>query len=124
VRQITFKVNFLNFRSWSGYGDELAWGAAWLAKATGENYYLKKAKAYFNEYGLCDKNDFSWDNKAAGTKVLLLELTGNKKYKRCAKKFVDYILYQAQYTPKGLIYINQWGTLRHASNMAHACAQV
>jgi hypothetical protein len=79
VRQITFKVNFLNFRSWSGYGDELALGAAWLAKATGKNYYLKKAKAFFNECVLCDKNDFSWDNKAAGTKVLLLELTGNKK---------------------------------------------
>jgi endoglucanase len=95
-----------------------------LAKATGDNYYLAKAESLFDEHGLCDKNEFSWDNKAAGIKVLLLEQTGNAKYMGCVQKFIDYIQYQAQYTPKGLIYIDQWGTLRHASNVAHVCAQV
>ena len=32
------------YTSWSGYGDELASGAAWLAKATGEESYLTKAE--------------------------------------------------------------------------------
>ena len=40
------------YTSWSGYGDELASGAAWLAKATGEESYLNKAENHFkNEVG-------------------------------------------------------------------------
>jgi endoglucanase len=114
----------IDCRSWSGYGDELAWGAAWLAKATGDNYYLTKAEAIFDQYGLCWNNNFSWDNKAAGIKVIMFELTGNDKFKGCIDNFIEYIQHQAQYTPKGLLYINQWGSLRYASNVAHVCAQV
>ena len=49
-------------------------------------------------------------------------------YKSCIKDWVDYILNKAEYTPKGMIYAldddEPWGTLRHASNLAHVCAQL
>ncbi len=113
------------FSSWNGYGDELAWAAAWLAKATGESHYLTTAEALFDEFSLCSMpTEFSWDNKVAGVQILMFELTGDAKYKACVDSFMNYLLYQAQYTPKGLIFIQEWGSLRHASNVAHACAQV
>ena len=69
--------------------------------------------------------EFSWDNKVAGFLVLMLELSGGEaKYKASIDAFVSYLLNDARYTPKGLIYVNKWGTLRHAANMAHICAQV
>ncbi|KMT19923.1 hypothetical protein BVRB_1g009700 [Beta vulgaris subsp. vulgaris] len=54
--------------SYSGYKDELLWGAAWLFRATKENYYLN----FINSLGANDATDiFSWDNKFAGARVLL-----------------------------------------------------
>ena len=111
--------------SWSGYGDELVWAAAWLAKATGDSQYLATAESLFDELGLgYTPTEFSWDNKVAGVQILLLDLTSNAKYKTLVDNFMNYVFNQAQYTPNGLIFINQWGSLRHASNVAHACAQV
>merc|ERR1712209_20829 len=55
-----------------GYNDELAWGAAWLYKATGELSHLDSAT----------------------------------------------------YTPKGLIFVDNWGSNRHAGNNALLCAQL
>src|SRR5262249_13967342 len=33
------------YNDWSGYTDELVWGALWLYQATGEQSFLDKAKA-------------------------------------------------------------------------------
>ena len=59
-----------------------------------------------------------------GATVLLYELTGSSKYEQALDDIIDYILYGAQYTPKGLIFIDVWGSLRHAGNLAHICSQV
>ncbi|CAH8347511.1 unnamed protein product [Eruca vesicaria subsp. sativa] len=54
--------------SYSGYKDELMWGAAWLLRATNNPYYKKLIKSL----GGGDQPDtFSWDNKYAGAYVLL-----------------------------------------------------
>ena len=37
------------YKSWNGYGDELVWGAAWLAKATGDSGYADKAEQLWEE---------------------------------------------------------------------------
>ena len=112
--------------SWSGYGDELAWAAAWLAKATGESGYLDTARELFDEAGLCSwvPTGFDWDEKTVGVYVLMYELTGEARFKSCIDDWVNYILNEARYTPQGMIFIDQWGTLRHAGNVAHACAQL
>ncbi|KAF8412001.1 hypothetical protein HHK36_004560 [Tetracentron sinense] len=54
--------------SYSGYLDELQWGAAWLYKATKNLSYLEYAKSIGVEG---DSDTFSWDNKLPGTRVLL-----------------------------------------------------
>ena len=104
--------------SWSGYGDELAWAAAWLAKATGESGYLDTARELFDEAGLCSwvPTGFDWDEKTVGVYVLMYELTGEARFKSCIDDWVNYILNEARYTPQGMIFIDQWGTLRHAAS--------
>ncbi|KAK1288561.1 Endoglucanase 3 [Acorus calamus] len=54
--------------SYSGYKDELLWGASWLLRATNDVSYL----TYLKSLGANDNADiFSWDNKFAGARVLL-----------------------------------------------------
>lgn len=53
--------------------DELLWAAAWLHRATGEEYYLKYVvdnAQYMGGIGWAMK-EFSWDNKYAGVQILL-----------------------------------------------------
>ena len=58
-------------RSHSGYGDELAWAAAWLYKATSDVTYFNKAKEAMSEFGLNGQTagELSWDNKVVGAQV-------------------------------------------------------
>ncbi len=59
-------------RSWSGYGDELLWGALWLYRATGDTSYLTKAQEAWDEFNLGEAAEqFSWDDKRAGAYVSL-----------------------------------------------------
>lgn len=66
------------FSSWSGFNDELGWGAAWLYKATGDSKYLTKAEKQFTSQ---TPTEFSWDNKNAGLQIMLYCETGKSKYK-------------------------------------------
>ena len=113
------------YRSWSGYNDELVWGALWLHKATGDDSYLTKAQSYYDDAGYIywSSSEFSWDDKAAGVKVLLAEETGssadlNALRSQC-QTFVD-----TQQSPKGRSHFQQWGSLRYSSNAAFICLQV
>ena len=38
------------YKSFSGFEDELVWGAAWLYRATKESSYLLKAEKYYRDY--------------------------------------------------------------------------
>jgi len=113
------------YNSWSGYNDELAWGAAWLYKATGEQSYLDTAEQIFNSNNMCNSNLwFGWDNKVAGVQVLMYDITGqDPAYEKCVDNFLS-SLDSATYTPKGLIFVDNWGSNRHAGNNAHLCAQL
>jgi hypothetical protein len=64
--------------------DELLWAAAWLHRATADEYYLKYVvdnAVYMGGTGWAVK-EFSWDNKYAGVQTLLSKviwfLTGYK----------------------------------------------
>lgn len=53
--------------------DELLWAAAWLFRATGDEYYLKYVvdnAVSMGGTGWAVK-EFSWDNKYAGVQILL-----------------------------------------------------
>ena len=54
----------------SNYTDELTWGALWLHKATGDNSYLSDAES---TYITGPAWGFSWDEKLAGNKVIVLK---------------------------------------------------
>lgn len=56
--------------------------------------------------------------------VLLAKLTNKQAYKDKVQGYVDYLISSQKKTPKGLVYIDQWGTLRHAANSALIALQV
>jgi hypothetical protein len=56
--------------------------------------------------------------------VLLAKITGKQAYKDKVQGYCDYITTSQTKTPKGLVYIDQWGSLRMAANAAFICAQV
>ncbi|ODM95820.1 Endoglucanase E-4 [Orchesella cincta] len=110
------------YDSWSGYGDELGWAASWLYRATNESKYLQDVNRHWAEFNLSRRADkFSWDDKKAGLQVLMYKLTKEEKYLTPATQFCDYMKNSQQRTPKGLVFIQEWGSLRHAANIAFIC---
>nr|ADB82658.1 endo-beta-1,4-glucanase [Odontotermes formosanus] len=106
------------------YRDELVWAAAWLYRATNDITYLNTAESLHNQFGLQDWNGgFSWDAKVSGVQLLLAKLTNKQQYKDAIKGYVDYLINAQQKTPKGLLFIDVWGSLRHASNAAFVILQ-
>ncbi len=118
------------YRSFSGYNDELAWGAAWLYRATNDAAYLTKAEAAYqnlgNEGQSSDKTykwGLAWDDKSYGIYVLMSELTGDAEYMADAERHLDfwtsgYNGERVAYSPGGQAHLTQWGSLRHSSNTA------
>jgi hypothetical protein len=111
------------YQSFSGYQDELAWAAAWLAKATGDKAYLAKAEQIFAD-ALAKQSwhgTQSWDDKKYGVALLLAQLTGKKVYFAALAKWLDFWAGggdgpHVQTTPGGLAWLDQWGSLRYAAN--------
>uniref|UniRef100_A0A2C9JIX1 Endoglucanase n=1 Tax=Biomphalaria glabrata TaxID=6526 RepID=A0A2C9JIX1_BIOGL len=99
--------------------DELAWGSIWLYQATNENKYLALAEKYFDPapaWGM------SWDDKTIVNQVMLYKITKDEKYKTAVEDSFKFWFPGGgiPYTPKGLAYRLQWGSLRYSSNMAMA----
>jgi len=99
--------------------DENCWGSLWLYKATGEDKYLTEAKKW---YDMAPDWGMSWDDVIIGNQVLMYNLTGDSQYiANIEGTFNDWMPGgSVPYTPKGLAYRLQWGSLRYASNMAAA----
>ncbi|KAJ7957856.1 Endoglucanase [Quillaja saponaria] len=115
----------------TGYGDELLWAASWLYHATEDKSYLEyvagdDGKAYA-EFG--SPTWFSWDNKLAGTQVLLSRLTFFKakdipnsgdlqSYRETAEAVMCGLLPDSptatkSRTKNGLIWVSDWNALQH-----------
>ena len=106
------------YQSWSGYGDELAWGATWLYKATKDEKYLEKAERYYTLYGLNSRpQGFDWDSKNAGVQLLLAKETADMRYWNDFKGFMKSMINHPNKTPKGLLHLFKWGSNRHAANI-------
>jgi endoglucanase len=107
------------YKSWSGYGDELIWGAAWLYKATNDSTYKTLAEKAYDEFPLKETpKQFGWDDKNVGANVLLAQLTGTARYKTVVENYATYVRTTAPKSPKGMVYLDQWGPLRHAADAA------
>ncbi|CAN1265276.1 Endoglucanase 8 [Linum perenne] len=95
----------------NGYMDELAWGAAWMFRATGNDYYLNYAKSNLGT----GFSAFNWDSKYPGVYVLLSEIglvflwQQDDAFASNADNLVCSILPESPYktytyTPGGLLY--------------------
>lgn len=76
------------YTSFSGYNDELVWGALWLYLATNDTAYLTKAENYYtslsNQQQTTVKSyqwTISWDDQSYGCYILLALITGQQQYK-------------------------------------------
>ena len=67
-------------RSWSGYGDELVWSAAWLHRVTGETAYGDRAKELWDEFEVPYKGGWGTDVKYSAVKVPAAPVTLRFKY--------------------------------------------
>ncbi|KAJ6972921.1 hypothetical protein D5086_026280 [Populus alba] len=102
--------------SYSGYEDELLWGAAWLHKATKNPTYLNYIQVNGQTLGAAQfDNTFGWDNKHVGARILLSKAFLVQKvqslhdYKDHADNFICSLIQgapfsSAQYTPGGLLF--------------------
>lgn len=111
------------YNSWSGYHDELVWGALWLHLATGEAAWLRRAEAGYPEIAGKHVWTHAWDDKSYGSYVLLARLTGDARYRRDAENWLDFWTTgfggeRVTYTPGGLAWLDSWGALRYAANTA------
>lgn len=116
------------YQSFSGYNDELVWGAIWLYRATGDAAWLAKAETYYANLSTESQSSIksfkwglAWDDKSYGCYALLAKLTGKTQYKEDIERHLDYWTdgYNGQritYTPGGLAFLDVWGALRYAIN--------
>ncbi|KAK2975620.1 hypothetical protein RJ640_021065 [Escallonia rubra] len=116
--------------SYSGYKDELLWGAAWLLTATNDASYSN----FIQSLGANDATDiFSWDNKLAGAWVLLSRrrfLTNDvsfEPFRQQAEDFMCRILPNSpssstQYTPGGLMYKLPASNLQYVTSITFLLA--
>ncbi|MCH5208118.1 MAG: glycoside hydrolase family 9 protein [Oscillospiraceae bacterium] len=110
------------YNSWSGYQDELAWAAVWLYIATNDSSWLTKAKTNESKLSGNPKWTLCWDDKYIGVECLLAELTGESKYKTNLEASLDWWCSGITYTPKGLAWLDTWGSLRYATTAAFVAA--
>jgi uncharacterized repeat protein (TIGR02543 family) len=116
------------YRSYSGYNDELVWGAIWLYRATGQQSWLDKAEAYYANLSNEPQSEIksykwglAWDDKSYGCYALLAKITGKAQYKADMERHLDYWTDgyngdRISYTPGGLAFLDVWGALRYANN--------
>ncbi|KAK1577061.1 hypothetical protein Q3G72_018721 [Acer saccharum] len=120
----------------SGFMDDLIWGAAWLYKATNTEYYLKYVleNIHYLE-NVPQSNDpiyvggsfeeFGWDSKHAGINVLLSGLLKNTQnssntFVQYADKFVCSVLPESHsknvyFSPGGLLFKDGGSNTQHTT---------
>ena len=104
--------------------DEVAWAAVWLHLATEEPRYLAAAEAWHrNSSGAgagAGAGEFSWDDKGPGVSLLLAMVTGAGRYGRQVEAYCEGVARRPR-SPRGLVLLSRWGSLRHAANAAFLC---
>ena len=121
------------------FQDELTWGGAWLCKATGEKSYLETAKSFGHSWGGEEMigdlrgNVWAqcWDDVRYGAMLLVAQLDDSEEgleYREGIEYNLDYwstgvvegngTVARGNYTPNGLVMINDWGSLRYAASEA------
>lgn len=111
--------------------DDLMYAANWMYMATGDQKYLDLCESDYipqfpTENQSTDKKytwGFCWDDTTQGAALLYAINTGKQEWIDHISHHLDYWIdgyggKQIQYTPDGLAYLMNWGSLRHAANTA------
>jgi endoglucanase len=125
------------YKSWSGYEDELVWGALWLyrakeaAGAGSGGSYMTKAQNSYNNLDRSASWTQDWDGKSKGAMLLMSRFATNSSIKSQAtgetEAWLNYWAWpyipgysgaKGAYSPGGRMHVGQWGSLRYASNTA------
>ncbi|RCX18416.1 endoglucanase Cel9N [Anaerobacterium chartisolvens] len=103
-----------------GYMDDLAWGAIWLYIKTENTYYLDKAKSALPVTSLGGGHTHCWDDVSYGAALKIAQATHDSSYAAMVEKNLDIWMPggSMKYTPGGLAWLSQWGSLRYASTAA------
>ncbi len=103
-----------------GYIDDLAWGAIWLYIKTNDSTYLDKAKEILPATKLGGGHTHCWDDVSYGAGLKLAQLTKDPEYIKVVEKNLDSWMPDGSitYTPGGLAWLSQWGSLRYATTAA------
>lgn len=110
------------YTSWSGFNDELSWAGTWLYTATGDSAYLDKAKSYFEVADANPEWTMCWDNVTSGAAMRLAQIENGGKYAAFLDENMDFWLNRITYTPDGLAWLDEWGSLRYATTAAFIAA--
>ena len=111
------------YTSWSGYGDELASGAAWLGKATGEKSYLDKAENHFKSR-IGGLGDWSWavDDHSYGAAVIMAQETDDSFFKGQVEGWLNQWINgggNIKYSNGGFAHRAAWGSVPVTSSAAY-----
>jgi len=111
--------------------DDLMYAANWLYMATGEQKYLDLCESdYIPQFPTESQSTawkytwgFCWDDTTQGAALLYAINTGKTEWIDHISHHLDYWIdgyggKQIQYTPDGLAYLMNWGSLRHMANTA------
>lgn len=109
--------------------DDCMYAANWLYIATGDQSYLDICeKDYIPNFPLENQSDswkytwgFCWDDTTQGAALLYAINTGKTEWIDHISHHFDYWIdgyggKKIDYTPDGLAYLMNWGSLRHAAN--------
>lgn len=118
-----------NFYPTTSWVDDCMYAANWLYMATGDKSYLDICeKEYIPEFPLESQSDqwkytwgFCWDDTTQGAALLYAINTGKTEWIDHISHHLDYWIdgyggKKVDYTPDGLAYLMNWGSLRHAAN--------
>ncbi|KAL0359164.1 UNVERIFIED_CONTAM: Endoglucanase 15 [Sesamum angustifolium] len=107
--------------------DELLWAGAWLERATNDHTYLEFIKGSSNSAGT--RKVFSWDDKYAGTQLLIAKgilegkLSGEGKlgeYKNNAEQYICNCIQKGNSnvarTNGGLLWFLEWDNLQYVTS--------
>lgn len=103
-----------------GYIDDLAWGAIWLYLKTNDSTYLEKAKEVLPPTKLGGTHTHCWDDVSYGAGLKLAQITKDPEYIKVVERNLDSWMPDGSitYTPGGLAWLSQWGSLRYANTAA------
>lgn len=121
-------LGMYNTTSWI---DDCMYAANWLYMATGEKSYLDKIESdYIPNFPKEEQSSemkytwgFCWDDTSQAAALLYAINTDKQEWIDHVSHHLDYWIdgyggKQVQYTPDGLAWLFQWGSLRHATTTA------